>query len=896
MRSTPARKPLFSTIGTKVLLGLLVAALLPLVASILISLFQMNRLNDQAHSTSSTALTGNAQQALQIQANDLAATTSQRIQLITDTTQELANYTSYLFDHPELFASGVYDQVSSMTRDPQYGQWSNPLNESASVFIPNSVKKLTSAIKLTLDTLTFLDPVFKAHYDQDGYPTYFGSAVQVTRYYAPQPSNENAGLGQRGGLPPNFDITQRPWYIPATPQNDPQHMPVITAPYLDATGKGLTITISDPVYKSDGTFMCVMARDVLLVQIQNGAPAKGGLLPSILPPNVGQSGYAFLVGQDGTIISMPAVGQTDFGVHLVNKTNQGSFTSGHLYDQNDPKVKQFLTSMAGNKPGQTTLSLQGKVKYLAYSPVTGGAAWDVVLALPESEVLAPIAVLNTQLNQQITQTQLLSLGLTLGLIVLAAIIAYLLSSNIARPLLAITRSAQYLATGQSIYEDQETTDRQERLTKRRDEVGDLARAFEAIDRYFEETSQLADQISQGNLGVQVHRTSDQDRLGLALENMMSYLNQILQIATRLATGDLSQEIQPRTSSDVLGNALRYMLDELRALVMRMQAAGREIEAAATFVLQRSAFLVEASERQMEQIINATTDASQMAESNHRVAEDTYTLARVAYSARGHAQTGYQAVQQTIAGMNQIQEDVRQTTQRVGQLNRRTQEITRVLEIISNIAHQTNRLALDAAIHASAAGPHGRNFNIVATNIRHLAEQVKEEANQISHTIQNMVEETNQAINATKQSQQQVAEGVSLATSAGTALEAITNVVDQQGQLVEAINQIAKQQRDTSVGVAQEMQAASDITAQYSAGTRQTAQSIERLAYLARQLKESVEAFTLPASYNGIGPAQPYNQITGTQLRQPVRSARPTPLLPQASSTSGKRGMNDPSFR
>ncbi len=875
MNASPSRKPFFSTIGGKVLLGLLVAALLPLVASILISLFQMSRLSDQARSTSSSALTSNAQQALQTQAGDLDLTTSQHMQLIANTTQELATYAGSLFDNPTLYSKGTYNQVQTITQDQSKNDWYNPISEPASVFLPDTITKLSPGIKQQLNILTFMDAVFKGHYDQDQYPTYIGTALGVTRYYAPQSPTENADLGH--GLPPDFDVTGRPWYVAANPQNDPQKTPVLSGLYDDATGKGLTITSSAPVYTKDGVFIGVVGRDVTL-QV---------LLSTILPPKVGQNGYAFLVGQDGNIISMPEQGQQDFGVQL--KAKSGEVLLNVPLDQHNPDVTAIKQELGGQNSGIARLTLRGNPKYLAFNQVQG-TPWDVVLVLPESEVLAPIATLNTQLNQQITQTQFLSLGLALGLIVLAAIVAYVLSRNISRPLLAITNSAQYLATGQSMYQSEEAGALQKKMARRRDEVGELARAFENIDRYFEETSQLADQIAQGNLGVQVHRTSNQDRLGLALENMMSYLTQILQIATTLASGDLSQEIQPRSANDVLGNALRYMLDELRSLVVRIQSAGREIEAASAFVLQRSAFLVDASERQMDQIIHAAEDTSQMAESNHRVAEETYTLARVAYSARGHAQAGYEAVQQTIGGMNQIQDDVKVTTQRVGQLTRHSQEITHVVEVITNIAHQTNRLALDAAIHASAAGPHGRNFNIVATNIRHLAEQVKDEANQISHLIQTIGEETNQAIQATRQSQQRVAEGMSLASSAGTALEAISKVVDQQGQLVEVISQIAKQQRDTSVAVAHEMQAASDITTQYSAGTRQTAQSIERLTYLARQLKESVEAFTLPGGYT-IEPPQRMGQITGMNMRSPVHSARPTPLLPQGNRTIGANGIS-----
>ena len=881
MRSLNARKPFLSTIGGKVLIGLLVAALLPLIASILISLLQMNNMNGQARSTSSAALIGSAQQSLQTQVANIDQTISKQMQLIANTTQELANYAGYLLDNPNgVFSNGTYPQSATIIHDQTNGQWYNSITEPDSLFMPNTVKALTPGIIAQLNILTYMDAVFKAHYDQDQYPTYIGTLQGVTRYYAPDAKNpgQNANLGHL--VPPDFDITARPWFVAVTPQNDPDKKPELTPVYVDATGKGLLITSAAPVYTSNGKFVGAVGRDVTLSN-----------LLSALPATVGQNGYAFLVGQDGNIISMPTKGQQDFDVQLT-KPATGEVLLNVPLDQNIPAATQLKDDLAHQTSGLVRISLHdGKPKYLAFDQVQG-VPWAVVLVLPESEVLAPVDSLNTQLDQQISQTELLSLGLTVALLVLAAIVAYFLSRNISQPILAITNAAQYLATGQSMYQNQEMVEQQETMVHRRDEVGDLSRAFEAIERYFEETSQLADQIAQGNLGVQVHRTSDQDRLGLALENMMSYLNQILQVATTLAAGDLSQDIQPHSSTDVLGNALKYMLDELRGLVVRMQSAAREIETAASFVGQRSAFLVEASERQMEQITHATDEAGQMAESNHRVAEDTYTLARVAYSARGHAQEGYEAVQQTISGMNQIQEDVRVASQRVGQLTRRGQEVTRVVEVISNIAHQTNRLALDAAIHASAAGANGRNFNMVATNIRHLSEQVKEEASQISHLIQTIVEETNLAIQATKQSQQRVTEGMGLASAAGTALEAISNVVDQQSQLVEVINQIARQQRDTSVLVAQEMQAASDITSQYGAGTRQTAQSIERLAYLARQLKESTDAFTLPGNYSQ-EPAQRVSQITGVHTRTPVRSARPTPLLPQGNpmNNNGMNGMN-----
>ena len=496
MQASPPRKPLLSSIGTKVLVGLLIAALLPLLASILVSLMQINSMNNQSVSTGSSALSANAKQALQTQSSDISQTTSKQMQLIANTTQELANYAGYLLANPDLFNGGTYNQVATIKQDTTNGQWYNPTTEPSSAFIPNSVPKLTTPIKDTLNILTFLDSVFKAHYDQDKYPTYFGAINGITRYYP------NIDLGHV--VPPNFDVTQRPWFLAANPTNDPQRLPVLSSLYNDATGNGLTITSSVPVYDGQGTFLGVIGRDVTLQAI----------LKDVLPTQIGQKGYAFLVAQQGDIISMPPDGQHDFGVNLQAKTGE-VLLNVPLDQQGDPSVTQLMHSINNGQSGIVRLALRGDYKYLAYAPVQG-TPWTIVAVRPESEVLAPISALDNQLNSQIAQTRLLSLGLTILLIVLAAIVAYLLSRNITRPLVAITQSAQYLATGQSIYQDPESVEKQQRMLQRRDEVGELARAFEAIDRYFDETSQLADQIAQGNLSVRVHRTSDQDRLGLAL--------------------------------------------------------------------------------------------------------------------------------------------------------------------------------------------------------------------------------------------------------------------------------------------------------------------------------------------------------------------------------------------
>src|SRR5262249_38326396 len=152
-------------------------------------------------------------------------------------------------------------------------------------------------------------------------------------------------------VPPNYDITGLPWYEAASPQKDPQKVPVLTSPYFDDIGKGLVITSSAPIYTSDGTFVGAVGRNVTLSN-----------LLSALPLRIGQNGYAFLVGQDGNIISMPEQGQRDFSVQLT-APDTGKALLGVPLDQHTPDATQIKQKLTKDATGLVRLSLQGNPKY-----------------------------------------------------------------------------------------------------------------------------------------------------------------------------------------------------------------------------------------------------------------------------------------------------------------------------------------------------------------------------------------------------------------------------------------------------------------------------------------------------------------------------------------------------
>jgi methyl-accepting chemotaxis protein len=204
-------------------------------------------------------------------------------------------------------------------------------------------------------------------------------------------------------------------------------------------------------------------------------------------------------------------------------------------------------------------------------------------------------------------------------------------------------------------------------------------------------------------------------------------------------------------------------------------------------------------------------------------------------------------------MGRIHEYVLDTSSKVQTLGDRSREINNIVEVIANIAHQTNRLALDAAIQAAMAGENGKGFGAVAADIRRLAERAKDQASSIGRIVRGVREDIGAVAVSMRDTERETSAGAELAQEAGNSLESIFGVVERQAYEIEAINQMAAQQLQSSSAVVQIMQAVSDTTQQSSGSTRDAAQNMERLARLAEQLLASVEAFKLRENLNYYAP-------------------------------------------
>lgn len=314
----------------------------------------------------------------------------------------------------------------------------------------------------------------------------------------------------------------------------------------------------------------------------------------------------------------------------------------------------------------------------------------------------------------------------------------------------------------------------------------------------------------------------------------------------LASGDLTA--QATVTEDITGaiaDAINYTIDALRRLVSTINETTVQVSSAAQETQATAMHLAEASDHQAEQITAASAAINEMAISIEHVSKNSEESSVVANKSVDIAKKGATAVQDTIRGMDTIREQIQETSKRIKRLGESSQEIGDMVELINDIADQTNILALNAAIQAAMAGESGRGFAVVADEVQRLAEKSTDATKQIEALVKTIQSDTNEAVASMEQSTSQVVGGAKLALRAGESLEEIENVSAHLADLTQSITDSAQQQAIAASSISDSMNVIQEVTTQTSAGTNETSASIGNLAELSNELRKSVAGFKLP---------------------------------------------------
>jgi twitching motility protein PilJ len=314
----------------------------------------------------------------------------------------------------------------------------------------------------------------------------------------------------------------------------------------------------------------------------------------------------------------------------------------------------------------------------------------------------------------------------------------------------------------------------------------------------------------------------------------------------LAEGDLTAKAT--VTEDITGaiaDSINFAIDQLRTLVGTINETAVQVAAAAQETQATAMHLADAAEHQAQQITSASAKINEIAASIDEVSKNSAESADVAQRSVQIAAKGAEVVRQTIQGMDNIRDQIQETSKRIKRLGESSQEIGSIIELINDISEQTNILALNAAIQAASAGEAGRGFAVVADEVQRLAERASNATKRIEALVATIQSDTNEAVSSMEQTTAEVVAGARLAEDAGLALVEIEKVSNDLADLIQSISEASRQQSAAATNITATMTVIQEITTQTSQGASQTAESIGNLAQLAADLRRSVADFKLP---------------------------------------------------
>jgi twitching motility protein PilJ len=366
--------------------------------------------------------------------------------------------------------------------------------------------------------------------------------------------------------------------------------------------------------------------------------------------------------------------------------------------------------------------------------------------------------------------------------------------------------------------------------------------------------------SRGSRRAADNQTEQNERNQQAILRLLDELSS-------LADGDLT--VQATVTEDITGaiaDSINYAIEALRDLVTTIKDSSILVDAASKQTEGTAKQLLRAGEAQAKQAAAASESMARMAMSIEEVSGNAERCSDVARHSVEVAHKGGEAVRRTIAGMNTIRETIQDTSKRIKRLGESSQEIGNIVELIEEIAEQTNILALNASIEASRAGEASRGFAVVADEVQKLAERSTSATKKIEVLVSTIQSDTNEAVVSMERSTTDVVGGALLAENAGAALDEIEQVSHQIASLVQNISGSSKEQSSVAGAITKNMHVLREISGKTTESMTATTTAISKMAELASQLRRSVSGFTLPDQSGGTG------VLTQARVEATLRSA------------------------
>jgi len=505
--------------------------------------------------------------------------------------------------------------------------------------------------------------------------------------------------------------------------------------------------------------------------------------------------------------------------------------------ENPDKLKETLSYIQGSQEK----SYYADNQLTVFVPVTVGKTttpWSFSINIPKIKILE---------NANASMWRMI--GLSALIQVIALFVFWLIAGRISGPIYTISEGAHRLAIGDAEMSGMDLSAIQ-RINARKDELGLVGNSFTDIINYLKEAADTAQKIASGDLTVQFEAKSEADTLGKSLVQMTRSLHQtVAQVAENAnKLSDASEQLSSAAnqSSEVTTQIASTIQQVTKGITQQSDSVSRT----ASSVEQLSRAIngvARGAQEQSKAILQASDLTAQLSSVIEEVSSQAKDQATGAVEAVRAAEESAHTVQDTAHGMETIREKVNQTSEIISEMGQRSSQIGAIIELIDDIASQTNLLALNAAIEAARAGEHGKGFAVVADEVRKLAERSASAAKEIDTLIKTIQRNVTSAVQAMEESAQEVAKGVELANQSRDSLTGILSSAENSKRIGENISLAAGKMSALANKMVSSMDTISSIVEENSAAAEQMAansdevtQAIETIASVSEENSAATE--------------------------------------------------------
>ncbi|AXR81556.1 MCP domain signal transducer [Natrarchaeobaculum sulfurireducens] len=561
-------------------------------------------------------------------------------------------------------------------------------------------------------------------------------------------------------------------------------------------------------------------------------------LIGFVSPVDGQESHVIVITSDITERGQLLEAPVDGGVMEIYSVETGKLTTSPDTDSllEEYQLLESIPELEGDleqpRMDEATVDhdLVEEESVVAVTVPTQELDWGVTVLAPESTVYGTV--------DDVRQSILLLLGVT---VVGFVVVGGLISRDINNSLGNVTEYAEAIERGNLEVEISQS---------RTDEFGQLSALFERIrDTLREQLSEVEHRAEEAEQERERAREAKQEAetaqaeaqqakaeaetLSRHLEEKAAEYSETIEA---VADGDLTRRLDTASESRAMaeiGEALNRMIEDIETVVTDVQAlageveaksaemtvATREIEESSTAVAESTEEISAGTDRQNDRLATAATEMSDLSATIEEITSMSETVAEQSAQAEQMGQQGTEKADDAIRTMDAIESKATETVEEMSALRDEVERIGEVVELIDDIADETNLLAINASIEAAAANEDGDGFAVVANEVKSLAEETAEATTEVERLIDAVESSTESVAADLEEMQSGVVDG----------RETIDNTVESFEQIVERID-------ETNTGI----QTIDDATSDQAASAQEVAETVDDVAAVSDQTAEEAQ--------------------------------------------------------